>query len=65
MYNFKPTPELMWTVVVTVVGVVATAVATQGALPPTDWRTWAIAVAAGVARAVIGVVLDAVDHEDG
>lgn len=60
MYNFKFTPELLWAVVVTVVGVLATTVATQGALPPDDWRTWGIAVAAGVARALVALVLSRV-----
>lgn len=58
MYNFKLTPELIWAVVVTGVGVIATAVATQGAVPPTDWQAWAIALSAGVARAIVGLILD-------
>jgi hypothetical protein len=63
VYNFKVTPELVWTVVVTVVGVVATAVATQGALAPTDWQTWAIGIAAGVARALGGLILSKVPDD--
>lgn len=62
-YNFKPTPELIWALVVVVTGVVATAVATQGDLPPTDWRTWAIAVATAVVRALVGFVIDTVDKK--
>lgn len=58
LYNFKVTPELIWAVVVTMVGVIATAIATQGAVAPTDWQAWAIALAAGVARAVVGLLLD-------
>lgn len=57
-YNFKVTPELIWAVAVTVVSVLATAIATQGAVAPTDWRAWAIALAAGVVRAVVGLLLD-------
>lgn len=57
-YNFKVTPELVWAVVVTVVGVLATTIATQGAVAPTDWQAWAIALAAGVVRAVVGLLLD-------
>lgn len=58
MYSFKPTPELIWAVVVTVVGILATAVATQGDVPPTDWRAWAIALSVGVIRAIVGLLLD-------
>lgn len=58
MYDFKLTPELIWAVVVTIVGVLATALATQGAVAPTDWQAWAIALAAGVVRAVVGLLLD-------
>lgn len=57
-YNFKVTPELVWAVVVTVVGVLATTIATQGAVAPTDWQAWAIALAAGVVRAAVGLLLD-------
>lgn len=58
MYNFKPTPELVWAMVVTVTGVVATAVTTQGEVGPTDWQAWAIGLATGVLRAVVGLILD-------
>lgn len=56
-YTFKPGPEFWWAILVTGVGVLSTAVATQGAVPPTDWRAWAIGVAVGVARAVGGLLL--------
>lgn len=57
-YNFKPTPELIWSIIVTVVGGIATAVATQGDVAPTDWRVWAAATVAGILRAVVGLLLD-------
>lgn len=63
-YLFKPGPELVWSVVVTVVGVIAAAVATQGALPPTDVKTWGLALAAGVARAILGLILSAMGPND-
>lgn len=58
MYNFKLTPELIWAVVVTLVGVISTVVANQGTTPPTDWKVWAAALAAGVLRAIVGLILD-------
>lgn len=58
MYDFKPTPELIWAVVVTVVGILSTAIATQGAVPPTDWKSWVIGLAAGLTRAIVGLLLD-------
>lgn len=58
LYVFKPTPELVWAVIVTVVGVLAATVATQGALAPTDWQAWVIALASGLVRAVVGLLLD-------
>lgn len=57
-YNFKLTPELIWSIVVTVVGGIAIAVATQGTVAPTDWKIWLAATAAGILRAVVGLLLD-------
>lgn len=53
-YVFKPGPEVVWAFIVAVVAVLAEA--TQGAMP-TDYRTWAVAVAAGLVRAVLGIIL--------
>lgn len=60
-YSFKLTPELAWGILVAVVAVLSTAVVTQGAVPPTDWRAWAIGVAAGVIRALVGGVFAVTD----
>lgn len=60
LYNLKPTPELIWAVLTIVVSVVGAAVATQGAVPPTDWRGWAIGVAAALVRALGGLFLSGI-----
>jgi hypothetical protein len=60
MYDFKLGPELAWAVLVTVVGAMAMAIAAQGALPPTDWKVWAIGLATGIARAVVALILSKV-----
>lgn len=57
VYHFKPEPEFWWLLAVTAGGVIATAIATQGAIPPNDMRAWIIGVGAAVVRAVGGVVL--------
>lgn len=57
VYVFKVTPEFCWLLVVTVGGVIATAIATQGAVPPTSWQSWAIGLGTAVVRAVGGVLL--------
>lgn len=56
-YFFKPTPEFWWALLTTVIGTVATAIATQGALPPTDWRAWAVGLASAAVRGVIGAII--------
>lgn len=56
-YFFKPTPEFWWALLTTVMGTVATAIATQGTLPPTDWRAWAVGLASAAVRGVLGVLL--------
>lgn len=56
-YQFKVGPELAWLIIVTLAGVVAQAVATQGAAAPTDWRAWATALAIATVRAIVGAVL--------
>lgn len=53
-YVFKPGPEFVWVLIVTVVTAVTQMV--QGA-PPSDWATWLVAVVAGIIRAILGVVL--------
>lgn len=57
MYTFKLGPELVWAAIVTIVGVLAAAV--QGG-PPTDIKTWAIALAAGIVRALLGLIISGV-----
>lgn len=57
MYNFKVGPELIWAVLTLIVSVIATAFATQGAVAPTDWRAFAIGIAAALARALPALLM--------
>lgn len=61
-YIFKPGPELVWAIVVTVVAVLAQSVGT-GTMP-TDLKAWAISVAVGIARALLGLILSAMGPND-
>lgn len=54
-YTFKPAPELVWAIIVTVATVLAQAIG-DGKLP-TDLTQWAIGVAVGMARALLGLIL--------
>ena len=54
MYQFKPTPEVVWAVLTAAVS--AFAQVTVAGAPPDDWRVWGIAAATAVARAVGAVV---------
>lgn len=57
MYNFKTGPEIFWAGLTLITGVIATAVVTQGAVAPTDWRAFAIGIAAALARALPALIM--------
>lgn len=53
-YTFKFKPELVWALIVAAVA--ALAQLTSGE-PPEDWSTWLISAAAGIARALLAVII--------
>lgn len=56
MYQFKWQPEMIWALVTAALTYLMTVLATDFAAV-TDWRAFAISVAAGLARAVIAAFL--------
>lgn len=56
-YDFKLVEETAWAAVVAAVVFAGTAFLESGSV--TDWRTWALSVLAGAARAAVAVVIAA------
>lgn len=54
-YQFKPGPELLWSFIVAIVGVLALAIGAGE--PPADLKVWVIALVPALVRAVFGVIL--------
>lgn len=60
IYNFKPAPEAVWFVVVTVATAMLQFIVDNQM--PTDWRAWATALGAAAIRALLGAILNAVNN---
>jgi hypothetical protein len=56
-YDFKAAQELFWGAVVAGCTFVLTVLVTFDPETITDWRAWAIALGAGVVRAVAGALI--------
>ena len=56
-YNFKPTAEFWWFVLVTFATAILTQLVSFDPGQITDWRVWAVSLGAGGVRAVAGAVV--------
>ena len=56
-YDFKVTAEFWWFVLVTIIVSVMQVMVTFDPSKVTDWKTWAVALAAGAVRSAAGAVL--------
>lgn len=57
-YRFKPLPELYWGVVIAASTVLLMELVGLNPDAISDWRGWAVALAAGTVRAAAGAALD-------
>lgn len=58
MYQVKWLPELGWAVAIAVAVVLASALVTFDPASVSDWRAWAVALAASVVRVAAATVLN-------
>lgn len=56
VYIFKNKDELIWIAIIAAVALVLQSL--EGGAIPTDWTKWAIAIAVGVLRAVLGKMVE-------
>jgi hypothetical protein len=57
-YRFKPLPELLWAVLIAGATVLLLELVGLNPEAMSDWRGWAVALGAGMVRAMAGAALD-------